>query len=184
MKVQTDNSHLDEKVFLRLESLPKKEVVRVLECFAGDGVIWKAVKQQTKQPIRILRIDEKTDKKGIYLKGNNLKFMMSMDLAAFDIIDLDAYGSPFKQLEILFQQRYKGIVHVTNCKQGNARIHYALLKELGYTESMIKKCPSLFEKKQNDTIFKWLYRRGVKKVKGFFFTDSFGTKRYFWFKMK
>jgi len=46
-KVQTDNSHLIEKIKLRIDTILSlnKKVVRVCEAFAGDGVIWGEVKK-------------------------------------------------------------------------------------------------------------------------------------------
>ena len=147
MKIQTDNSYLAEKVQLRIESLPKKEVVTVLECFAGDGLIWKEVKRITKRNIKILRIDQKDDKKGIYLKGDNLKFLQSIDLDRFDIVDLDAYGSPFTQLlEIIHAKQFKGIVHCTFIQSMFGALNKRMLFDLGYTKAMIEKIPSLFNK--------------------------------------
>lgn len=184
MKLQTDNSYLEEKVQLRIESLPHKDVVTVLECFAGDGLIWKEVKRITKRNIKILRIDQKDDKKGIYLKGDNLKFLQSMDLERFDVVDLDAYGESFRQLEIIFQKKFNGIVHVTYCKHNMARINYALLQSLGYTRKMIDKAPTLFAKNLESVLEQYLVRNGVKKITGYFIQQAhFGKKMYFWFKM-
>ena len=56
--IQTANSHLAEKVQLRLETIRKipKNTIQVLECFAGDGCIWQEVKLHTDKHINILRI--------------------------------------------------------------------------------------------------------------------------------
>lgn len=119
-QIQTDNSCLEEKIILRLNSLEKiaKDTVNVLECFGGDGVIWGEVKQRTTKKINTLRIDLKEDKKGIYLKGNNLKYLASLDLKTFDIVDLDAYGSPFQQLQIIFKPG-RGALHIYTVRDGN-----------------------------------------------------------------
>lgn len=184
MKIQTDNSYLSEKVQLRIESLPKKDVVYVLECFAGDGLIWKEVKRITKRNIKILRIDQKEDKKGIYLKGDNLKFLQSMDLSRFDVVDLDAYGECFRQMEIIFAKKFSGIVHVTYTKHNMARINYTLLTSLGYSRKMIDKAPTLFAKNLETVLEQYLAKKGIKKITGYFFNQShFGKKMYFYFKM-
>src|SRR3954465_4124097 len=96
---QTDNSYLEGKVQDRLASLQHitKDTVTVLEAFGGDGIIWSLVKERTDKKISVLRIDKKQNKRGIYLKGDNLKFLKSIDISGFDIIDLDAYGSPYNQ---------------------------------------------------------------------------------------
>ena len=182
MKIQTDNSYLSEKVQLRIESLPKKDVVYVLECFAGDGLIWKEVKRITKRNIKILRIDQKDDKKGIYLKGDNLKFLQSMDLSRFDVVDLDAYGSPFTQLEIIRAKQFKGIVHCTFIQSMFGALNKRMLFDLGYTKSMIEKIPSLFNKDGIQKLLTWVHiKTGAKQVH---IISRQKKKHYFWFTMQ
>lgn len=178
---KTDNSHLSEKVWLRLETLEQidKPEIKVLEAFAGDGFIWDTVRVQTNKTIKVLRIDEKPDKKGIYLKGNNLKFLKNIDLSNFDIIDLDAYGSPFKQLEIVFERKYKGFVHCTFIQSGMGRLDNNFLKSLGYTPKMVEKIPTLFSKQGMNKMERYLHQCGISLINGFFIE----RKNYFWFKI-
>jgi hypothetical protein len=179
---QTDNSFTDGKVQLRLDALQhvKKDSVSILEAFGGDGVIWNLVKQQSDKNISILRIDKKTDKKGIYLKGDNLKFLKSIDLSVFDIIDLDAYGSPFNQLEILFRRRYKGLVICTYIQTGMGQINKKLLEKLGYTGAMINKCPTLFSRNPFPKMLNYLSISGIKEITLVSATDR---KNYFYFRL-
>jgi hypothetical protein len=176
-KVQTDNSYLEEKIMLRIASLPMKDDILVLEAFAGDGFIWGEVKKRVTKKNTVLRIDVKEDKKGVYLKGDNLKFMKSLDLNKFDIVDLDAYGSPFTQLKIVFEQNYKGIVHCTFIQTMFGALNKEMLLNLGYSEEMQKKIPSLFNKHGIDKLFCWLVRNGVNQTIGF----HFNKKHYFYF---
>lgn len=177
---QTDNSYLEGKVQLRLDSLQhiKKDRVTVLEAFGGDGVIWSLVKQRTEKKISILRIDKKPDKKGVYLRGDNLKFLKSIDLSSFDIIDLDAYGSPYNQLEIVFRRRYKGIVHCTYIQTGMGQINKKLLERLGYTSRMVEKCPTLFSRQPFQKMLDYLSLNQVKEIRNVSATDR---KNYFYF---
>jgi hypothetical protein len=180
-KNKTDNSYLSEKIKLRVDSIlsQTKTKIKVLEAFAGDGLIWNEVKKQLIDcEIEILRIDMKLDKPGIYLKGNNLKFLPIIDLSEFDIIDLDAYGSPYKQLKILFEKEYKGIVHCTFIQTGMGNLDHKLLIEIGYTRAMIKKCQTLFTKNGQEKFEAYLFNHNIKEIQGFFFE----RKRYFWFK--
>ena len=177
-QVQTDNAFFEEKVLLRLESLPDKPLIKVLDCFSGNGLLWTEVKKRSGKKIMVLRMDEKTDRTGIYLKGNNTKYLSGIDLLNFDIIDLDAYGSPFKQLEIIIKRRYSGIVHVTFIQTMMGALNKNMLLQLGYTDGMIKKVPSLFNKNGLIKILEWLHLKGnVDKVR--IFTE--GRKNYFWF---
>lgn len=178
-QIQTDNSFLEEKVFLRLNSIEQieKEEINVLECFGGDGIIWNQVQKKTKKKINTLRIDVKTDKRGIYLQGNNLKYLRSFPLFGFDIIDLDAYGSPFQQLQMVLNRHYKGIVHCTFIQSGMVMLNHDLLEAVGYTRAMVKKCPTLFTKVGFEKICQYLAQNGVQRIQ----TISIDRKHYFWF---
>jgi len=146
-KAQTDNSHLLEKIDLRRETISMigKDNILVLEAYSGDGVIWGEVKKSMPWVnIGILRIDKKPDRKGAYLRGDNIKFLKSIDLEPFDIIDLDAYGLPTKQLSIIFDRGFSGFVHCTFIQSGFGMLDNTLLNSCGYTKEMISKCPTLF----------------------------------------
>lgn len=145
---KTDNSFTEEKVLLRLETvnLIDKQEINVLEAYAGDGVIWKKVQEQTKKNINILKIEMKGNKKGVYLKGDNSKFLPLFDFSKYDIIDLDAYGVPFNQLEVVFLKKFNGFVHVTYIQSGMGTLPNGMLIKLGYTKEMISKCRTLFSK--------------------------------------
>lgn len=180
--LQTDNSHLAEKVRLRADTvrLIQKPQIRVCEAFAGDGVIWRAVKKQfPDKQISVLRIDKKEDKKGIYLKGDNIKFLMSLDLTKFDIIDLDAYGSPAKQLDIVFDSGFSGIVHCTFIQSGFGMLDSSMLSASGFSPEMIAKCPTLFCKNGMQKMQNYLGNNGVSKIHGYFIE----RKNYLWFNL-
>lgn len=164
-KTNNDKRHLEAKILLRLNNLPDKQTVYVLEAFAGDGVLWREVKKRTTKEIKILPID-KEDYKKVSLKGDNLKFLKGMDLSIYDVIDLDAYGSPSRQLNILKEKNYKGIVHCTFIQSVMGRLSNNILKAYGYSETMIKKCPLLFSK------------NGQEKMLYFIFS-LFGTTKFF-----
>jgi hypothetical protein len=178
-KHQTDNSYLAEKISLRIESLCKfgKEDINVLECFAGDGYIWEACKKNSTKKINVLRIDKKEDKKGIYLKGDNQKFISAINLSNFNIIDLDAYGSPFTMLEYIFKSNYKGCIHCTYINSVIGRINNKMLNILGFSNQMIKKCPTLFSKHPLEKMLFYLNKRGVEDITGYFME----RKNYFYF---
>ena len=144
-KVQTDNSFLGDKIELRVKHLPDKERIQVLDCFAGDGIIWKNIKEQSKKQIKVIGID-KSKRSGLYLHGDNRKFIKTMMLEQFDIIDLDAYGVPYEQLKIIFDREFKGIIFVTFIQSLFGGLPRRMLYEIGYTKEMINKIPSLFNK--------------------------------------
>lgn len=175
--MKTDNSHFEEKVRLRLQSLPEKNKITVLDCYAGKGLIWKEVEKRAKKEIQVLSIEVVPNKNKSALLGNNLKYLKSLDLFQFDIIDLDAYGIPFEQLKIIFESKYKGILHVTAIQSMAGQLPYGLLLSLGYTVPMIKKIKSIFNTDGFGKLKKYLYLNGVQYVT----CCTFGKKNYFYF---
>lgn len=180
-QTKTDNSFFFEKVDLRLETVNKihKESINVLEAYAGDGYIWHEVKSRTNKVINILRIDQKTDKEGIYLIGDNRKYLSEIDLSKFDIIDLDAYGIPFDQLEMVFNKKFKGYVHVTAIQSFMGQLPFGLLKAIGIPESFYNKSAIFFSRHGPDKIMKYLQLNGVKNITGYFIEK----KNYFYFNL-
>jgi len=173
-KVQTDNSYLEAKIKLRIENIPAKESLKILDLYGGDGHIWNTIKERTKINITLLRIDKKKDKKGIYLKGDNLKFLMGFDLDAYDVIDIDAYGIPYEQLKYILNSNYKGIIFITYIQSMFGGLQKKMLRELNYTDAMIKKIPTLFNTDGLGKLKQWLALYGITKIKRI----SFEKKHY------
>ena len=176
-KTNNDLSLIEKKIELRVMSLPDKDVVTVLEAFGGEGVLWREVKKRTSKTINILSIDVVKYKK-VNLQGNNLKFLKTLDLSKFDIIDLDSYGSPSDQLDVLQKRGYKGIVHCTFIQSMLGRINTNILEACGYSKQMVDKCPTLFGKNGVSKILQYVNKLfGTTEVK----IVSFGKKNYFYF---
>lgn len=178
---KTDNSFIEEKVLLRLETVNKvnKNKILVLEAYAGSGVIWNEVKKRTSKEIEILKIEMKNDKKGVYLKGDNSKFIPLFDYSIYDIIDFDAYGVPYFQLKTVFLKQFKGFVHVTYIQTGMGRLPNGMLEEIGYHKNMLKKCSTLFSKNGLQKMIDYLGVHGVKNITGYFIE----RKNYFYFSL-
>ena len=161
---QTDNSHLQEKVKLRIDNLPDLDTIKVLDLFSGEGLIWDTIIKQTQKDIKVLRIDQKKDKKGLYLIGDNLKYRLNYN--HFDVIDIDAYGVPHRQLERIFQMvNTSTVLYITYIQTLYGRLPKKMLEEIGYTEKMIKKIPTLFYSHAQEKLFQWLAQKGIKSVK-------------------
>lgn len=178
--VQTDNSFLETKVKLRIDNLPAGDC-NVLDCYAGTGLIWKTIKERTGRTINVLGMDKKKIE-GIYLQGDNLKFLASMDINKFNVIDLDAYGVPYHQLEIIFSQKLQAetIVFVTFIQSVYGRLPYEMLEDLGYSPSMIKKCPAIFFRNGFEKFKQYLAVRGIGQIKHY----SHDKKHYLCFSIK
>ena len=175
--MKTDNSYFEEKVQLRIDSIPDKNTVFVLDCFAGTGLIWKEVQKRSSKEIKVVSIEKEPGKNKKALFGSNLKYLNILTLDQFDIIDLDAYGIPYTQLGIIFKKQYKGIIHVTAIQSGMGKLPKGMINELGYSENMIKKISSIFNRKGIDKLKNYLYLHGIQSIEGYFID----RKNYFYF---
>ena len=166
-KARTDHSSFPIKLKLRQENLPQGKC-RVLDCFGGNGLLWNAIKKFNQQrEITVLRIDNERGKNGIYLVGDNLKFLKNIDLNNFDVIDLDSYGVPYKQLKCFFEKKSqrKITVFLTFIQSIYGGLPRDFLCELGFTRKMVNKCPSLFYRKGFEKLKHYLAIHGVEKIK-------------------
>jgi hypothetical protein len=162
-QIKTNNSYLSDKVALRVAHLPEKNPLYVLDCFAGDGKIWKAVERLTGRELRVLPIDT-IDYGMFYLPGDNMSYLKSIDLDRYDVIDLDAYGIPYEQLKELFERNYHGVVFVTFIQSIFGTINHGLLKDIGFSNEQINKIPTLFGKRGWEYFIEWLGLHGVEKI--------------------
>ena len=165
----TDSSYFMDKVELRINHLPRKKNLKVLDAFGGEGRIWNKIEKITNKKLSVLRIDKEADKSGAYLKGANIKFMKNLDLSQFDVIDLDAYGTPYDQLEILFRHHretdtLRAVIFVTFVQNMQGNLHRRLLYQLGYTKNMIDKVPSIFMRRGFEKLKEYLVLNGVVSI--------------------
>ena len=173
--VQTDNSYIADKVMMRLRHLPDKPAITVLDAFAGDGTIWRQVRKMSDKQITVVSLDQKPDKSGVYLQGDNIKFMVGMDLTRFDVIDLDAYGVPYNQLCLVTERAAKGtVVFVTFIQTMTGQLPKAMLIECGYSRNMIAKIPTLFNRNGMEKMKHVLANHGISQIH----VKSSGRKNY------
>ena len=160
---RTQHSYLGNKIGLRVRDLPEQP--SVLDCFGGEGLIWKAIESQIGRPVRRIGIDKQDWDVGFYLPGDNTAYLQTMDLGRFNIIDLDAWGVPYEQLKILFERGYKGRVFVTFIRTAYGQMPRGLLQDVGFTREMIEACPTLFAKRGWQYFLEWLAQNGVRAVR-------------------
>jgi len=181
-QTKTDNSFFEAKLRLRLDNLPEGKTLEVLDCFAGTGSLWRAVQQKSQEcKISVLSMDRKSDPARLGLVGDNLKFLASMDLRRFDVMDLDAYGSPFAQLKMILTKPLKPgvVVFGTFIQSIMGMLPHQLLGDLGYSPAMVRKMPMLFCRHGRAKLLAWLANHGVKSVK--IYSTADGRKNYFSF---
>lgn len=116
-KVKTNNTHHALKVDMRVDLIRSlgKDKIKALDAFAGEGVVWKSVQEQLPDvEIELLRIDKGHYSTPDVIVGDNRKVMPSLNLAEFDLIDLDAWGIPQDQLR-LCAERAPGVPVAVTC---------------------------------------------------------------------
>lgn len=177
IKTNNDLSLIQSKIQLRINSIEHlKGQIKVLELFGGEGVLWNEVKKITGKDIIVLGID-KNKYKRVQLQGDNLKFIDSLNLNEFDVIDADAWGSPFYQVDKIFSQNYKGVVHCTFIQTMMGELSKEMLLRLGYTEKMLSKVKSLFNKNGINKFKNYLAKNGVNEI----FIVTQNKKNYLYF---
>ena len=178
-RVLTDNSNFFIKVRLRNDNLPRKDIINVLDVFSGEGKIWDKIKKLNPlKTIIITRIDKRKNLPGIYLIGDNVKFLKTMDLSKYDVIDFDAYGFPEKQINSCSQKIPVGTVIFLTINQivYGGKIPTLMLDEAGINQKIYKKIPTIFNiQKADKIIYNFLLHMGLNSV---ILYRIGGSKRY------
>lgn len=169
-KVKTDNSFIEEKIYLRIKYLPNKEFLNILDCFHGKGIIWNNIKNITNQKINITGIEKKYNKSknnDFVIYGDCLKYLKKMDLSCYDVIDLDCYGSPSKYLYACYKNktlRKDVVIYYTNINSIYGYQTEIVLKSNKISKNMYNKCITIFNKKRLYFFYNFLYNLGIRKV--------------------
>lgn len=156
----TDNDGLEKKVWLRKLAIKDLDYVSVLDLFAGDNLIWSHIKTDRYYGV------EQEKGKGKNLCLDNRKIIPVLDLSKFNVIDCDAYGVPYEQIEMLFENPtlQKGTIVIFTCITGvlnqvcnRARQDYGIYE-------MYKHTRVLFNRYSAEMFFSMLYNHGIKDV--------------------
>lgn len=141
----TDNSHLAMKVALRARHLPAG-AVSVLDCFAGDGVIWQKLSAMYPGRVMVDSIEMARGKGAPSFVGDNRKLLPALDLSVYNAIDLDAYGSPWNQVVAIMgnpTRRPGAVVFYTLIRSVMGRVDTSLLVSHDFTRAMVNKAQVL-----------------------------------------
>jgi len=158
------DKYLQLKIKLRVDALENKEK-NVLDCFAGDSIIWSEVKKRINFDFKRFTIDADSRFKTDYT-GNALTYLKTNNIQNYDVIDLDSWGSPIKYLEYIFTTNFKGVVICTFCSPVSlnpdkilAKISFGKIYENTNKKSILaKNIGSMFEQ--------YLVSKGIKEYKG------------------
>ena len=178
----TDNSHFEEKVALRIEALSHSANDNVLDCFSGTGRIWKEVQRRTGRSLNIVQIEKEKGKNKTAMCGDNLKILPSLDLSKFGLIDLDAYGHPSRQMKLIAERGFDGVVVVTWIDTMMSKQPKDVVRAAGLDVEFYFKHSVIFNYLNDKLLQNFLYICGVKKARGFFFDgEANSKKKYFYY---
>lgn len=166
--LKTNNTNIADKIRLRIDDLETDRSYKIIDLFGGEGVVWNSI-SDLGYDVDVLRIDKEKGLPGVYLRGNNEKFLALIDWEAFDVIDLDAYNFPYVPLQYIFNKGVTGkLVFCTFATMhwaGMWKYKEGLLAEFGISKSMTKKAPTLFRFPLLDVLQRYLAKKGVSKIK-------------------
>lgn len=177
---QTDNASVGGKVELRKLAIKDLDHVSVLDCFAGKNVLWNQIEKD-----KYLGI-EKEKGKGKNLYGDNVKLLGELDLSAFNVIDLDSYGIPAKQIDKIFR-------NPTFDKKNTVIIYTAIANSMsGLSETLVRhynigklyaKSKTMFNARAHNMFHGYLYSLGVRELTRFELTGTSFRKEYGFFRI-
>lgn len=138
--------------------------MRVLDAFGGRGLVWAAVQREVRRPVDRVAIDKRRDIWDFHFHGDNERVLAAMDLATFDVVDLDAYGVPADQIMEVARQGYRGVVFATFIQSMTGRMPDHILRDVGVPEGALKAAPSLLARRGFDFFCEWLHLIGVREI--------------------
>jgi hypothetical protein len=141
---------------LRLKAIEGIETPTVLDAFSANGDLWNAIRSISDKTFRVVRIEKNKGMKGFYLQGDNLKWMAGMDLNKFNVIDLDAFGNCYHQLQEMKRQKYSGVVICTWITSVMSPTNSEVMNEIGITDDILKACPSICAELSREAIFSYI----------------------------
>lgn len=177
----TDNSEMPAKLRLRLDALAQvsSPEPRVLDAYGGTGRLWEAVRRQSDRPLNVLAIDKRPDAPWHTIRGDNLKVLPSLDLAAFDLIDLDAYGVPSTQLAIVAEKAPDVPVFVTCILSHQGPVPHRVLAANGIPPEWSKMTISLFRRLSWTELWdNYCAHLGYRRRRGYTIRGTGMLKRY------
>jgi hypothetical protein len=161
-----------------------KSQVTVLDAYAGSGNVWRRVEELVPD-IEVMRLAVEKRKSAAEdgaIVGDNLKVLPTLDLASFDLIDLDAFGFPTAQIAICAEKAPNVPVVTTVIANHYAPTPKQVLKSLELPERWTARSsdyPHLLFAKQRWTYWDhYLWSLGYRKTMRLHMADFGYTKRY------
>lgn len=173
------SSNINDKIAIRREAVKGLKEIKVLDCFHAKGELWN--RMTSYRTINdLLGIEKNKHLKSVnkVVYGNNLQVMSKIDIDHYNVIDLDAYGSPLEQMEIVFKRAKKPkIVIYTFCFSGLSGIPNIMVVDKRITE----RCKTILNSYFDDMFSYYLHRHGVKEYKEIVYVSRGMRKHYGYF---
>lgn len=155
----TASSYFNEKLEIRKRACQSLDRVDVLDLYAGKHVIWNQISHN-----RYYGVDN-------YEKSGNLPIdnrtaIKFLDLGQFTVIDADAYGMPYEQIQLLYENKTlrPGTVVCYTCITGPMnRLCVRLLQDFAI-EREYKRTRTLFNRYGYQYFHEMLNGHGVKDL--------------------
>lgn len=158
----TDNSSVSQKRYLRRRATSHLETLRVLDLFAGKGLLWRDF--ATEKYVAV-EIDESKNQNAIHT--DNRKLIPRIDLSKFNVIDLDSYGVPADQIKLIYDNKtlQDGTVIIYTCISNKvSTIPSTLARYASISRGLYEKAQTLFNGWSTELFFDYLASLGVDKV--------------------
>ena len=173
---KTDNAHLNTKIGLRMEVISQVPgVIRVLDCYHGHGVIWEAIKKQSGRDIKVDGIEKEKSKGTAIYRGECNKWLKSIDLTKYHIVDLDAYGIPVTEIITVLSRGFVGHLCVTLIQSQHGRLPHILNRSVGISRTIADQSRVVVNQDAWEKTMGMLYDRGIGTIR----FAKHGRKIYF-----
>jgi hypothetical protein len=174
--IKTDNKSVANKVFLRRKAIEHLSSVRVLDLYAGKNICWRNIDKERYYGVEL------EEGKGINLNADAKQVIESLDLADFNVIDIDSFELPFEVCnKLLRNEQVKSgtVILYTAMTNIFTRLPNICVDNLNI-RPMYKIAPSLFNLNAIDYFYDMLANLGVKEITYYELIDNF-TKHYGYF---
>lgn len=173
------SSHFNEKIWIREEALRNVEKANVLDCFHGEGKLWGYLCETQKNIDSVTGIEiKKLKSKFPVIHDNNENALKEIILDKYNVFDLDAYGYPVKQMDILFKRiKKESVIIYTICISPLAKIPEAMNVAKDITDI----CKTIITRFSYEMFVNYLYRHGIQEYHEYCFENKSIKKYYGYF---
>lgn len=172
-KKKVDNDHQPSKIAVRrlaVESLGEPRPIRVLDAYHGYGKMWEKMGDAMPDwTFNVYGVDNQHRGAGT-IRADNVRLLEALDLSKFDLIDLDAYGWPTKQLRLVAAGAPDVAVVTTRIHQRLGQVPHDILDDLNF--ALPKAVPTLLQRLSEELWEAWLHHLGYRTAMSCIFDHS------------